>query len=74
MGDPAKTTHHSTEVSGLDPESTYYFKTMWEDSDGNQGFSNAYAFQTGLRPKILEVKVINIGLETATITWQHGRI
>jgi len=69
VGQPEKSKKHTVNVTGLQPETTYYYKTMWEDSDGNQGRSQIYSFTTGLRPKISNVKFDNITLSSATITW-----
>jgi hypothetical protein len=68
-GDPEKTKKHSVVITGLDPETTYHYQTMWEDVDGNQGKSDLLSFLTGLRPKISEVNVTNITLNSAIISY-----
>jgi len=60
----------TVKLTGLDPETTYYYQAVWVDQDGNQGRSDLLTFITGLRPKISEVKVTNITLDAATIAWQ----
>jgi hypothetical protein len=74
FGQPEKSKKHSVEVIGLDPETIYYYQAMWEDADGNQGRSDVYSFKTGLRPKISDVKVSNITLNAATISWTSTTI
>lgn len=69
FGQPEKSKKHSVEVIGLDPETIYFYQVMWEDSDGNQGRSDVYSFKTGLRPKISDVKITNITLNSATVSW-----
>lgn len=62
-------TKHEIEITGLEPETTYYYQSVWVDQDGNQGRSDLLSFETGLRPKISDVKVSNITLTAATISW-----
>jgi hypothetical protein len=62
-------TEHTIALSGLEAETTYAFQAVWVDQDGNQGRSDILSFKTSLRPKISDVKVSNITLDAATISW-----
>lgn len=73
-GTPEKLVKHSVTLTGLQPETTYYYKTMWEDVDGNQAKSNTYSFRTGLRPKVLNVQSSDITLNSATVSWKSTTI
>jgi hypothetical protein len=61
--------HHEVTVNGLQPETIYYYQAVWVDQDGNRGQSDILSFTTGLRPKISDVKITNITLASADISW-----
>jgi hypothetical protein len=65
---------HSLDITGLDPESIYYYKVVWVDIDANKGTSDMFNLQTSLRPKIQDVKVTNITLNSATVSWTSATI
>ncbi|MDO8513749.1 MAG: DUF2341 domain-containing protein [bacterium] len=65
---------HSVTLRGLFPETTYYYQAVWVDSDGNQGRSGTMSFITSARPKISDVKISNITLSSATVSWQSTTI
>lgn len=65
---------HAIKLTGLDPETTYYYQAVWVDQDGNQGRSELLSFQTGLRPRISDVSVSNITLTSATISWSSTTV
>jgi len=60
---------HEVTLLGLNPETTYYYRSVWVDQDGNRGQSDLLTFQTGLRPKISDVKISNISLSSADVSW-----
>jgi hypothetical protein len=60
---------HQIDIQGLDPESIYYYQLLWIDQDGNQGTKSDLSFTTGAKPKIESVKISNITLNAATISW-----
>jgi hypothetical protein len=60
---------HQIDIQGLDPESIYYYQLLWIDQDGNQGTKSDLSFTTGAKPKIESVKISNITLNSATISW-----
>jgi hypothetical protein len=62
-------TSHNVEVKGLQPETTYAYRTVWVDQDGNRGQSDTLLFTTGIRPKISDVVVTNVTLTGATLSW-----
>lgn len=74
MGTPDKLAKHSVVLIGLQPETTYYYRVMWEDVDGNQGLSNNFSFRTALRPKLLSVTTADITLDSATVSWKSTTI
>lgn len=59
----------TVKLAGLEPETTYYYQAVWVDQDGNQGRSELLSFITGLRPKISDVKISNVTLTAATVSW-----
>ena len=70
VGQPERGVSHTVTLTGLDADTTYYYQTMWEDSDGNQGRSQTYSFTTKPRPRVYDVEVFNITLNSATITFK----
>jgi len=74
VGQPEKTSKHSVDVTGLEPQTTYYYQAMWEDVDGNQGRSEIYSFQTSIRPAISNVKFSSITLNSAILSWDSSTI
>ena len=70
VGDPNKVEAHSVNLTGLDPETVYYYQVMWEDIDGNQGSSEVKTLATKEKPQIANVTVDNITLKSANINWE----
>lgn len=65
---------HKVVLSGLTPGTTYHFRAMWRDSDGNIGYSNDQVFRTTDAAAISEVKVSDINLSSAIISWKTNTI
>ena len=63
----SQVTSHSIQLSGLNPGSTYYYKTKWTDEDGNTGTSEEKSFTTASAPTVKDVSAKNIGLASAII-------
>lgn len=74
VGQPERSSKHTVEVTGLEPETTYYYQAMWEDNDGNQGRSEVYSFQTSIRPAVSNVKFSSITLNSAIASWDSSTI
>jgi len=62
-------TKHSVDLLGLEPETAYTYRAIWVDQDGNRGQSDTLTFKTGLRPKISDVKISNVTLTNASVSW-----
>ena len=70
------TTSHSIQLTGLNSNTTYYYRVQATDSSGNMGESTTYSFRTGSNvvidttpPTISNPNVGNITSNSATITW-----
>jgi hypothetical protein len=60
-------TSHSIQLTGLNPGTTYYYKTKWTDEDGNTGTSEEKNFTTAAAPTVKDVTTKNIGLSSAIV-------
>ncbi len=64
---------HSVVLSGLQPNTTYYFRVRSRDPDGNEGVGtsapNGFSFTTLLGPSISDVAVSYVTNHEALITW-----
>jgi len=60
-------TGHTITISGLNPNTTYFYVAKWTDEDGNTGLSAEKSFQTSPAPTVKKVAVSNIGLSNAMI-------
>jgi hypothetical protein len=60
-------TSHSIGLNSLTAGTTYYYRALWTDADGNQGTSAESSFTTLPAPTISNVTTGNINLTTATI-------
>jgi len=61
---------HSISLTGLDPGTTYYYKTLWTDEDGNTGESEEQTFTTNPAPTISTVKIGDVSLYSAYVTFK----
>ncbi len=72
--DPTTKTSQSIELSGLEPDTRYYYQVQALDSDreyaADAAYSITYSFTTLPAPTIANVVVSNITLNTADISWQ----
>lgn len=62
-------TAHEIDLTGLDPGSTYYYKVLWTDEDGNTGESDEYSFETEEAPFVSSVKFTNVSLYSALVSF-----
>ena len=60
---------HSVTLDNLQAGTTYYYRSLWTDVDGNTGTSSEYVFTTLPAPTVSDVKVSGINLYNATITF-----
>ena len=65
----SQVTSHSIQLTGLNPGTTYYYKTKWTDEDGNTGTSDEKSFSTNAAPTVKDVLAKSIGLTTTTIQY-----
>ncbi len=70
IGALEQTEKHSVTVDGLQPDTIYYFRSVWIDSDGNRGESKVMSLKTSPAPAISAVSASNIALASMLITWQ----
>jgi hypothetical protein len=69
VGTSEQVAAHSISLSGLDPGATYYYKTLWTDEDGNTGESSEATFTTNPAPTISTVKISDVSLYSAYVTF-----
>lgn len=66
--DPALVFSHSVNVTGLSPNTTYNYRAVSANAQG-QTFSGGFSFRTLGPPTISDVQATQITSGTATITW-----
>ncbi len=66
---PTQVTEHVVTLTNLSPSTTYYYKAIWTDSDGNTGTSTESTFTTNPPPEVSDVSVSNITLNSAYISF-----
>jgi len=73
-GSLAPLTSHTVELSGLDPSSTYNFRVQSLDENrdyaASEAYSQNYTFATSAAPGISEVKISDISLSSAIVSWK----
>ena len=69
VGSSTQITAHSIALSGLDPGTTYYYKVLWTDEDGNTGSSNEYSLVTNAAPFVSAVKFSNVNINSAYVNF-----
>lgn len=69
VGSSDQVAAHSITLSGLNPGTTYYYKVLWTDEDGNLGESDEQTLSTNAAPFISGVKVTNISLYSAYVSF-----
>lgn len=62
VGSSEMVSGHEIAVTGLDPGTTYYYKVLWTDEDGNTGESTEYSLKTNPAPVVSTVNVTDLGL------------
>ena len=66
---PTQVTAHVITLTNLQPSTTYYYKALWTDTDGNTGSSQESTFTTNPPPEVSNVSVNNVGLHSAYISF-----
>ncbi len=67
VGSSSQVTSHKVGLDNLAAGTTYYYKALWTDEDGNTGQSQEFVFKTAPAPVLKEVNTISVGLFGATI-------
>ena len=68
-GSSTQVTSHSVELTGLDPGTTYYYKALWTDEDGNSGLSDELTLTTNPAPAVSLVKTTNVSIYGVTVSF-----
>lgn len=69
LGSSTQETYHAINVTGLNPGTKYYYKMLWSDEDGNMGESAEMSFTTNPAPSVSGLKISNISLYSAYVTF-----
>jgi len=69
VGTSEQVSAHEIDLSGLDPGTTYYYKVLWTDEDGNTGESDEGSFETNPAPIVSTVKVSDVSLFSAYVSF-----
>ncbi|HCC68166.1 TPA: hypothetical protein DEP90_03130 [Patescibacteria group bacterium] len=67
IGNSNMLTSHSINLTSLDPETVYYFRSKWMDEDGNVGISNEMSFKTSSMPTVRVSKISKVSLDYAIL-------
>ena len=65
----AQVNSHSIDLTGLNPDTTYFYRARWTDEDGNTGTSDEKSFTTAPAPSVHDVNVKNITLTSGIIEY-----
>lgn len=69
VGSSEQVSAHSIDISGLDPGTTYYYKVLWTDEDGNTGSSGELSFTTNAAPFVSSVTFSNVSIYSAEVSF-----
>ncbi|MFA5052367.1 MAG: fibronectin type III domain-containing protein, partial [Patescibacteria group bacterium] len=64
---------HEVRVTGLKPETTYYYKVKSIDVDENVAFSDISSFTTLEAPRVLDLKISDIRLYDLIVSWKTNK-
>lgn len=64
---------HSVRVTGLKPETKYYYQVKSIDIDENIAYSSVYSFTTLEAPRVLDVNISDIRLYDGVISWDTNK-
>lgn len=65
----SQVTSHTIELTGLNPDTTYYYRARWTDEDGNTDTSEEKNFTTAPAPSVHDVVVKNITLTSGIVEY-----
>ncbi|MEO8691654.1 MAG: DUF2341 domain-containing protein [Candidatus Saccharimonas sp.] len=65
-----QTSAHTVLLDNLEAGTTYYYRALWADPDGNIGQSTEGKFSTNPAPNVSDVVVSNVNLHTAVISFK----
>ncbi|MGB9883041.1 MAG: fibronectin type III domain-containing protein, partial [Microgenomates group bacterium] len=68
-GSSDQVAYHVVNLIGLEPGTTYYYKTLWTDEDGNTGQSDELTFTTNPAPYVSNVKFTNVNINSAYVVF-----
>lgn len=68
-GSSDQVAYHVVNLIGLEPGTTYYYKVLWTDEDGNTGQSDEQTFTTNPAPYVSNVKFTNVNINSAYVTF-----
>jgi len=69
VGSSTQIASHTIILTGLDPGTTYYYKVLWTDEDGNTGSSDEYSLVTNAAPFVSAVKFSNVNINSAYVNF-----
>lgn len=69
VGSSDQLTAHTISLTGLDPGTTYYYKALWTDEDGNVGQSDELSLTTNPAPFVSSVKMSNVSIYSAYVVF-----
>lgn len=69
VGSSTQVTAHSITLLNLAPGTTYYYKVLWTDEDGNIGSTEEQTFETNPAPVVSSLKVANISINSANVSF-----
>ena len=69
QGQLTPTSNHEVAVKGLEPDTVYYYRVKFIDSDANVGCSEGLMARTQPAPRVDRVSVQDVRLYTAVLTW-----
>lgn len=69
VGSSTQVTAHTINLLNLAPGTTYYYKVLWTDEDGNIGSSTEQSITTEPAPLVGSVKVANISINSANVSF-----
>lgn len=64
---------HSVKITGLKPETTYYYQVKSLDVDENVATSEVASFTTLEAPRVLDLKISDIRLYDTIISWKTNK-
>ncbi|MFA6097985.1 MAG: fibronectin type III domain-containing protein [Patescibacteria group bacterium] len=64
---------HEVEVTGLKAETTYYYRVKSIDVDENEAHSEVGSFKTLEAPRVMDLKISDIRLYDAMISWDTNK-